>query len=160
MEWEVRKAEVRWSVSPASPAWGLNQNVSVHPQDLGQCYTPARTGIRHTESALVSVVIQRSHIRVEVIEPVIIGSWIVTSSQLDSLKFFDLNKAYGSVSYSIPSAKETCGTIVVQPLIHRRHCQIRLLAVGRYVVQGEKSGLASPRKVERRCLCSDSTMWA
>lgn len=28
MECEVRKADVRWSVSPASPAWGRSQNVS------------------------------------------------------------------------------------------------------------------------------------
>jgi hypothetical protein len=28
IEWEVRKAEVRWSVSPASPACGRSQKVS------------------------------------------------------------------------------------------------------------------------------------
>ena len=69
MEWEVRNAEVRWSVSPASPQCGRRTKVSGEEPMLNISRLPKDTE-KLTEAAESTPVVQAGHIRVHVVHPV------------------------------------------------------------------------------------------
>ena len=64
MEWEVRKADDKWSGSPASPQCGRKTNVSVC--QLASEYW----GRVLTESARTPETIETRHIGVHVVDPI------------------------------------------------------------------------------------------
>lgn len=68
MECDVRYADVRWSVSPASPAWGRRTKVSKTSLVPS---LPAAGVNELTESPLSTPVVQIGDVGEHVIEPVI-----------------------------------------------------------------------------------------
>ena len=77
IECDVRYADVRWSVSPASPACGRSTKVSKDSHEFS-AKKPAAAGVRGlTESPLSPPVVQIGDVGEHVINPVICKSCVV-----------------------------------------------------------------------------------